>query len=522
MKKFVSVLIFTFFSLAINAQLTLKGKVVDEQNEPLPYVNVIIKGTTTGTTTNDNGRFSITLKNKKRRGVLEFSFVGFTTRDVKINPKRNNLTIVLKEEANELDEVVVVSRPKKRLKKKDNPAYRILKEIWKRKRRNGLDLVDYYQYKKHTSIEIGLNNLDTIFLKSLFDEEYQNAMDNVKYDSDGINYYLPINITETVENIYGDNVNNLLKEDMEAEKKEGLTTKGFVFDRMSFTFRNIDVFKNNFTLLRKSFVSPLSSDGFATYDYVLYDSIIKNEKKYYNIYYFPLRNEDLAFEGSFLVDSKNFSLSKIRMKVNKNINLNFVRGLTMEKEFTVRNDSLYIPTTNKYEGDFTFLDKNESNKGLTIKKSEDFSDYILNKPLNKEFYTNRIEKYRPDQFTKNDSYWEEKQNEDDKSTYRIIENVKGTGYKINYLQSIDYKEMSLDVENELIEGVLEQGKVESNKNIKQKQLAILALSIIIFILSTVSLIYCVNKHVFYKLVPLNEIIKIKDFDFIRYQMINTF
>lgn len=425
MKNYIIFLFFALFSLGVNAQLTLKGKVVDEQDEPLPYVNVIVKGTTMGTTTDDNGKFNITLKNKKKRGTLEFSFVGYITRDVKINPKRNNLTIVLKEENNELDEVVVVFKPKKRLKKKENPAFRILKEIWKRKRRNGLDLANYYQYKKHSSIELGLNNLDTVFLRSLFANQYEDAMDNVKYDSDGINYYIPINITETVENIYGDNINNLLREDMEAEKKEGLTTKGFVFDRMSFTFRNIDVFKNNITLLRKSFVSPLSSDGFATYDYVLYDSITRNDKKYYNIYYFPLRNEDLAFEGNFLVDSKNFSLSKIRMKVNKNINLNFVRGLTMEKEFTVKNDSLYIPTTNKYEGDFTFLDKNESNRGLTIKKTEKFENYILNKPLSKEFYANSVEKYRPDQFTKPDDYWEGKQNEDDKATYKIIENVKG-------------------------------------------------------------------------------------------------
>ena len=101
------------------------------------------------------------------------------------------------------------------------------------------------------------------------------------------------------------------------------------------------------------------------------------------------------------------------------------------------------------------------------------------------------------------------------SEREVIENVKGTGYKINNLQSIDYKEIPVDIDNELIEEALEQGKVESNRKIKQKKITILVLSIVTFILSTATLIYCVNKHVFYKLVPLNEIIKIKDFDFIR-------
>lgn len=417
-------ILFLLITTISQAQLTVNGKVIDENNQPLPFVNVILKGTTIGTVTDDSGVFSITYNKKKRKGTLEFSFVGYISREIKINSKRRNVTIVLKEDSNELEEVVVVTRPKKRLKKKENPAYKILKEIWKRKRRNGLALSKYYQFKKHTTTEIGLNNLDTVFIKNLFGKQYQEAMDNVKYDSDGINYYIPIFITETVQKVYGDNINNQVRTDMEAEKKEGLTAKGFIFDRMSLTFRNIDVFKNNITLLNKSFVSPISSDGFATYDYVLYDSIVKNDKKFYNIFYFPLRNGDLAFTGNFLVDSKNYSLSKIRMKTQKGINLNFVRGLTMEKEFEVRNDSLYIEKTNRYNADFTFLDKNENNRGLTIKKTENFNTYILDKALDKEFYATNIEKYRPDQFTKDENYWLDKQSNEDKTTYKIIKSVK--------------------------------------------------------------------------------------------------
>lgn len=404
------------------SQLTLKGKIVDEFNNPIPYVNVFLKNTTYGTTTDDNGKFF--LKTKKYRGTLEISFIGFQTQTLKVNQKTKYLNVVLKEGTNELEEVIVVSKPKKRLKKKENPAYRILKEIWKRKRKNGLDLVDYYQYKKQTSIEIGLNNLDTVFLKRIFKKEYKEAINQVKYDSDGINYYIPIFLNEQVTNVYGNNITNNERKDIEAEKSEGLGAQGFVFDRMSNTFQNIDVFKNDITLLRKSFVSPLSTDGFATYDYVLYDSIVKNDKKLYNIYFFPLRDGDLAFQGNFWVADKTFSIKKLKMKVHKSINLNFVRGLSFEKEFEVRNDSIYIPTRNAYEGDFTLVDKNESNKGLTIKKTILFDKYILDKPLPKDFYTKEIAKIRPDQYEKEDAYWEAKQNEESKSTYKLIEEVK--------------------------------------------------------------------------------------------------
>ena len=406
----------------LSAQITLQGRIVDEFNTPLPFVNVVLKNTTFGTTTDDDGKFY--LKTPKNRGLLEISFVGFQKQTLKVNQKTKFLNVVLREESNQLDEVVIVTKPKKRLKKKENPAYKILKEVWKRKRKNGLDLVNHYQYKKNTSIEIGLNNLDTLFLKKLFKNEYKQAIKEVQYDSDGINYYIPIYINEQVSNIYGNNVSNAVREDIEAEKSEGLNAQGFVFDRMANTFQNIDVFQNDITLLRKSFVSPLSTDGFSTYDYVLYDSIVDNNKKLYNIYFFPRRDGDLAFQGSLWIADKSFSVKKLKMKVHKSINLNFVRGLTFEKEFEVRNDSIYIPTKNAYEGDFTFLDKNDSNKGLTIKKDITFENYILNKPLSEKFYEEKIEKIRPNQYEKGDAYWDSVQNDESKKTYKLIKNVK--------------------------------------------------------------------------------------------------
>ncbi|WP_299710278.1 DUF5686 family protein [uncultured Tenacibaculum sp.] len=410
------------FGMVANAQLIVKGKVVDEFDNPMPFVNVYIQGTTNGTTTDDDGRFAFQMK--KRRGVLEVSFVGFQTQTITITPKTKFLNIVLKEGTDVLEEVIVVTKPKKRLKKKENPAYKILKEVWKRKRKNGIDLVDHYQYKKHTAIEIGLNNLDTAFIKQMFKKDYNNTINEIEYDSDGINYYIPIYINEQIAKVYGNNKINEEREDIEAEKSEGLGAQGFVFDRMSRTFQNIDVFRNNITLLRKSFVSPLSTDGFATYDYVLYDSVVKNNTKLYNIYFFPIRDQDLAFKGNFWIADKAYTLKKLRMEVVKGANLNFVRGLTFEKEFDVRNDSIYIPTKNAYEGDFTFLDKNEANKGLTIKKTINYSDYVLEKPLSDDFYKGQIQKIRPDQYFRSEEYWSKQDIEDNQDKYKLISSVK--------------------------------------------------------------------------------------------------
>ncbi|SEC22336.1 CarboxypepD_reg-like domain-containing protein [Tenacibaculum sp. MAR_2009_124] len=407
---------------SVSAQLTLKGKVVDEFDNPLPFVNVVLQKTTHGTVTDDDGKFY--LKTKKYRGILEISFVGFETQTVRVSEKTKYLNIVLKEESNQLEEVVVVTKPKKRLKKEENPAYKILKELWKRKRKLGLNLVDHYEYKKHTAIEIGLNNLDTVFLKSVFKKSYNKDIKQVKYDSDGINYYIPIYLQEKITKVYGDTKNDRIREDIKAEKEEGLGAQGFVFDRMSNTFQNVDIFRNNIRLLQKSFVSPLSSNGFATYDYVLYDSIVKNDQKLYNIYFFPRRNGDLAFQGNVWIADKNYSVRRIKMAVHKSINLNFVRGLSFDKEFEVKNDSIYLPTKNTYDGDFTLVDKNETNKGLTIKKTVTFNDYILDKPKPDDFYLKSLEKIRPDQFKRDETFWEKSGKIVDEDTYSLISSVK--------------------------------------------------------------------------------------------------
>lgn len=81
----------------------ISGTVFDESGLPLPGVNVLIKGTSIGTTTDFDGKFSIKAnKNNK----LVFSFLGFIEREITIS-KNNRLNISLAEDSAQLNEVVV-------------------------------------------------------------------------------------------------------------------------------------------------------------------------------------------------------------------------------------------------------------------------------------------------------------------------------------------------------------------------------------------------------------------------------
>ncbi|WPR71387.1 TonB-dependent receptor [Flavobacterium sp. NG2] len=88
----------------------ITGKVTDGQG-PLPGVNVMVKGTTIGTTTDFDGKFSINVKDNN--AILVFTYLGFATKEVAVK-NQTSLAVVLQEDAAKLDEIVVVGYTSKK------------------------------------------------------------------------------------------------------------------------------------------------------------------------------------------------------------------------------------------------------------------------------------------------------------------------------------------------------------------------------------------------------------------------
>ncbi|MCL7762147.1 TonB-dependent receptor [Polaribacter sp. Z014] len=101
--KSVLITLILMLPLAMAAQ-TIKGKVTDSSGEGLPYMNVVEKGTSNGTVTDNNGEFSIALKTLPSKLVV--SSMGFAAKIVKVTSIKY-ITISV-EEDNSLEEVVVV------------------------------------------------------------------------------------------------------------------------------------------------------------------------------------------------------------------------------------------------------------------------------------------------------------------------------------------------------------------------------------------------------------------------------
>lgn len=93
--------------LSAQKSSNVSGVVTDNNGIPLPGVNIVIKDTKVGTISGSDGTFSLSIPSSAKNPVMIFSYLGFATREVYVENKKQHL-IILSEEATGLDEVVVV------------------------------------------------------------------------------------------------------------------------------------------------------------------------------------------------------------------------------------------------------------------------------------------------------------------------------------------------------------------------------------------------------------------------------
>ena len=102
--KQISTCLFLLASLFAYSQQKVTGKVTDSTGG-IPEVTIQIKGTSTGTTSDFDGNYTITTK--KAGDILIFSYLGFKTQEIAVNGQ-STINVTLVEDSSQLDEIVVV------------------------------------------------------------------------------------------------------------------------------------------------------------------------------------------------------------------------------------------------------------------------------------------------------------------------------------------------------------------------------------------------------------------------------
>ncbi len=422
MKKNLYLVLVIVLSHVVLGQTKVSGIVVDNSNQPIPYANVVFKNSNQGTVTNEDGRFYIESANTYT--ALLVSFVGFETKEVPL-PKAVNYNFkVTLSDGEKLKEVVVYSG---KTSKKNNPALDILRKIWARKRKNGLNMFQQYQMEKYEKVEFDMNTIDSVFMKNKIFKGMEFIFKQVDTSRITGKTYLPIFINEALSDVYGDNVQKKVKEILKANKNSGFDSNQQLIAFIKDLYADYNIYNNYITFFDKSFTSPLSRTGIDVYNYILTDSAYIDKKWCYNIVFYPRRKNELTFKGDFWVNDSTWAIKSINMAATKSANINWVKDIYIEQEFEVMNDSVFLLTKDYMMSDFA-LNKKEKSKGVYGKRTTYFRNHEFNKPKPKAFYKDEVNYIDNEVYARSKDYWNEnrfeKLTKDELGVYKMLDTLK--------------------------------------------------------------------------------------------------
>ena len=293
---------------AISQEIT--GFVKDKKNnEPIPFSNVWIKGTTTGTMSDLNGEFKLKLSQKD---TLCVSTVGYLKEEIPAKTITNNpLTVFMKEEIQEINEVTV--------KPEVSRAKVLLKKILERKKENRENILKTSDYKTfaRTAVYVAIDSTSKV-------NRIISNMDEVTMKLDGQSLrFSPIYLAELGEK----SVNG--KDSVVYDRKDG------IFPKLNQTIESLillnvvidlDFYKDQINILGRGMTSPLSNSAQLHYDFYLNDSTYINDTKYFSFSFTPKNKYNPLFTGRFTVEDSTFALTRIFAYVQKEANINFVNG----------------------------------------------------------------------------------------------------------------------------------------------------------------------------------------------------
>ncbi|APG60305.1 DUF5686 and carboxypeptidase-like regulatory domain-containing protein [Christiangramia salexigens] len=418
---FLSVFCFTI----LNAQTKVSGIVKDNSEKTVPFANVVFANSTTGTTTNEVGEFY--LQAEENYDTLAISFLGYKTKKIPLKSRVNlNMEITLEEEASKLDEVVIY---RGKTSKKNNPAIDILKKVWENRRQNGVKAFKQYSYKEYEKLEFDLNTIDSTVIKNRLFNGMEFIFDYADTNNVTGKTYLPMFINESVNRVYGDNQLGKKKEVLLGNKNSGFSQNRNLIDFVKDIYDDYDIYKNYIKFFDKSFVSPISTTGIDTYNYVLSDSAYIDNKWCYNIIYYPRRENELTFRGDFWVNDTTWAVKNINLETSKDANINWIKQVYIEQDFKVLNDSVFLITRDFFMADFG-LNKKKGSRGVYAKRTQLFDDYKFNNPRPESFYQEQVYNPEAQAYDRSDEFWEENRleqlNKDEKGIYIMLDSLTKT------------------------------------------------------------------------------------------------
>jgi hypothetical protein len=460
MKHYILTL-FTFFSLAVNAQTTqttvVKGVVTDaHNNQPLPFVSVAFNGSTTGTLTDANGKY--TLRTTKPYTQLKISFIGYkiVIRNIAAG-EQQVVNFKLQQEGKTLNEVTINSAKKQRYRNKDNPAVELIRKVIEHKNQNRMQSYPYTEYEQYEKLQFSFSNLSTNIGDKKFFRKYKFLLDNRDSSTLPGKSLLPVYLDEKLTQNYYRNDPKAKKTVVLGEKKvnfgsfidnEGVNT---YLNRM---YSEVDIYSNNIFLMTNQFLSPIADEAPSFYKFFITDTVMDGNTKLIELSFTPRNTTDMLFEGEIYITlDTNYAVQKAKLSINKNINLNWVRDMYVNQDFERNSEGKYSLKKTDMMADFGITKNGKA--GLFGERTISYRNYIINKPRPDTTYAN-VDALPPEGIDKrSENFWTQARGTD------TLTKAESKVYKnIDSLQTMPSFRRTMDIATLLLAGYKSFGPFE--------------------------------------------------------------
>lgn len=324
MRLLAALLLFVLFTGSLHAG-SVTGKVTGVNQEPLPFANVYLKGTTTGTTTNMDGVYRLDLA--AGTYTVVFRYVGYKTREEEVTVGQGpvQLNVNLETEQYQLREVNINPNA-------EDPAYAIIrKAIAKRK---------YYltQVKKY-SCNVYIKGVQRIlkYPKKFLGQEVD--FGDVLDKKTGIFY-----LSESVSTFSFEQPDKT-KEVMISSKVSG-NNKAFSFNQASdLQFSPYENLMEAEGISQRGIVSPIASNALFYYDYRLEGSYLENGRWINKIAVLPRRKNDPVHRGYIYIQDSTWRVHSTDLYLTKQAQIQFVDTLRINLTYILadRDDDIWMP-----------------------------------------------------------------------------------------------------------------------------------------------------------------------------------
>ncbi len=360
--------------------IIIKGKVVDENNEPMPYTSIYLDGTSTGTNSNMNGEFELQVKDIVNT-VLVFQTMGYIKQKVKldINTRTSALRIKLKSENIQLKTVLVNAKAK-------DPAYAIIKEAIKRRKQNS-DRVKSYAADVYMKSNVRLMEIPKkrpVFIPK-----------SVMPDSNDLGL---VYLSESVAKYYTQKPDDY-KEEMLASKVAG-EKQGFSWNRVRDVFFslyepgiNLDYYSD------RPFVSPIAPLAMYSYQYKFKGSFFVDHKEINKIEIIPMRKGDPLFQGFIYITNDDYQVYGSELRLTKDAQIQFVDTVNLLQE-TININDVWMPLKMQVSSYIKIFGFRATDMSVAA-----MSNYQLNKSFDKKFFNNETFKIEKSANKKDSLYW---------------------------------------------------------------------------------------------------------------------